>query len=197
MQTGLKLDEIIERLRTAQKELETELEKNLAEKSEQFRYRLQHGKVVFEERMHQDLKKYRIRLWQYLRQTPILYILSAPLIYFMVIPIFFLDVTITIYQHICFRIYKIPRVVRSDFFTIDRGQLSYLNAIEKLNCVYCGYGNGLIEYAREIIARTEQYWCPIKHAQRVLRQHDRVQKYFDYGDANEYRENLEKIRKDW
>lgn len=50
--------------------------------------------------------------------------------------------------------------------------LSYLNAIEKLNCVYCGYGNGVIAYGREIIARTEQFWCPIKHASKAAGEHD-------------------------
>ena len=28
---------------------------------------------------------------------------------------------------------------------------------KKLNCVYCGYANGVIGHAREIAARTEQY----------------------------------------
>ena len=39
---------------------------------------------------------------------------------------------------------------------IDRYALSYLNVIEKLNCVYCEYVNGLIAYVQEIAARTEQ-----------------------------------------
>ena len=46
---------------------------------------------------------------------------------------------------------------RGQYIVIDRHRLKYLNAIEKLNCVYCGYGNGVIAYARDIAGRTEQY----------------------------------------
>jgi hypothetical protein len=45
--------------------------------------------------------------------------------------------------------------------SFDRRKLAYLNAIEKLNC---DYANGILTYAREIASRTEQFWCPIKHA---------------------------------
>lgn len=34
--------------------------------------------------------------------------------------------------------------------------------MEKVNCVYCSYFNGLMSYLREIAGRTEQYWCPIR-----------------------------------
>ncbi|WP_299875701.1 hypothetical protein [uncultured Cocleimonas sp.] len=197
MQTNTKIDEILERLHKVQQELEQELDKMLVEKRRQFDYRLQRGKVIFEKNVRQKLKSQRIRTWQYISKAPIIYILSSPLIYGMIFPLFFLDITITLYQQICFRIYGIPRVVRADYLVIDRGQLSYLNTVEKFNCIYCGYGNGLIEYVREVIARTEQYWCPIKHAKRTLAQHDRTQNYFDYGDAENYRLNLEKVRKNW
>jgi hypothetical protein len=40
----------------------------------------------------------------------------------------------------------------------DRTHLAYLNLVEKINCAYCSYGNGLAAYLREIAARTEQYW---------------------------------------
>jgi len=49
---------------------------------------------------------------------------------------------ITVYQSVCFPIYGVARVKRSDYLAFDRGQLAYLNAIEKFNCVYCSYGNG-------------------------------------------------------
>ncbi len=197
MQTNTKIDEILDRLQKAQQELEQELDRLLIEKREQFNYRLQRGKVIFEQSVRQKLKDHRIRSWLYLRKAPIVYILSSPLIYGMIFPLIFLDLTITLYQQTCFRIYGIPRVVRTDYLVIDRGLLAYLNTIEKLNCVYCGYGNGLIEYAREVIARTEQYWCPIKHARRSLNPHQRTQKFFDYGDAETYRQYLEMLRKDW
>ena len=66
--------------------------------------------------------------------------------------------------------------------------------IEKFNCVYCGYANGLIEYVREIAARTEQYWCPVKHAQRKAHDHRLSERFVDYGDAEAYSRRLEGLR---
>ncbi len=78
---------------------------------------------------------------------------------------------------------------------MDRGRLRYLNSIEKLNCVYCEYVNGVIAYIQEIAGRTEQYWCPIKHAMRMKTMHSRYRYFFDYGDAEEYRHRLDEVRK--
>lgn len=191
------LDEILQRLQQTQKELEQELDRLMEEKREQFQYHLKRRRVVFENGMRRLQKQYRTGAWRYLREAPLPFLLSAPLIYGMLVPLLLLDVSITLYQHICFRIYGIPRVKRSDHLIIDRHHLAYLNVIEKFNCVYCGYANGLIEYAREITGRTEQYWCPIKHARRSLDGHYRTRGFFDYGDAESYNQNLSAIRKDW
>jgi len=40
------------------------------------------------------------------------------------------------------------------------------------------YENGLAGYFREIAARTEQYWCPIKHARRIKAAHGRYPRFF-------------------
>jgi hypothetical protein len=77
---------------------------------------------------------------------------------------------------------------------MDRGQLNYLNWIEALNCLYCGYANGLIGYVREIASRTEQYWCPIKHALRITDPHQRYYEFLEYGDAGGYRARLSEFR---
>jgi hypothetical protein len=77
----------------------------------------------------------------------------------------------------------------------DRGDLPYLNAMEKFNCFYCSYANGLAGYFREVAARTEQYWCPIKHARRIRNAHQRYPRFFEYGDAESYRKGLERLRR--
>ena len=59
---------------------------------------------------------------------------------------------------------------------------------------YCSYGNGLAAYFREIAARTEQYWCPIKHARRIKAAHGRYPLFFEYGDAESYIKGLERLR---
>jgi len=197
MQTKSTLDDILERLRTAQTELEEELDRLLTENRENFHYQLHRGKVVFEEGIRRLQRQQRTGLWRYLSRAPIRYMLSAPIIYGMIFPLVILDLSVTIYQQICFRAYGIPRVGRSGYMVIDRHHLGYLNGIEKLNCFYCSYANGLMAYAREIAARTEQFWCPIKHAQKIHDPHHRESKFFNYGDDEAWRHGFKRLRKDW
>ena len=80
---------------------------------------------------------------------------------------------------------------------MDRNKLQYLNALEGINCLYCSYGNGVLAYAVEIAGRTEQHWCPIRHARRVQNVHDRYENFLPYGDAAAYRKELDKVRCDF
>ena len=113
----------------------------------------------------------------------------------MIVPMVILDVFLLVFQQSCFRLYRIPRVSRGDYVVIDRHRLAYLNLFEKINCVYCGYGNGLFAYAVEIASRTEQYWCPIKHARRVKNTQLRYEQFVGYGDGEAYREQVLNFRK--
>ncbi len=187
-------DEIIENIQNLHSQLEKEFDRLFAEKQRQFHYNIEKGKVIFEEGIRDLQRQYRTGLWKYIRNAKLGHILTSPIIYSVSVPLLLLDLVITLYQHICFRVYGIGRVRRSDYIVIDRQHLSYLNIIEKVNCMYCGYGNGLIEYAREIIARTEQYWCPIKHAHRSLTHHQRVAEFADYGHAEDYKKKLDQLR---
>jgi hypothetical protein len=190
------IEEILQRLQSLQRELETEIEDLLREKREQFHYRFERGKVRFEAGIKALQKRQRVGIWPYLRTTPISHLLSAPIIYGVIIPFLLLDLAVTLYQQICFRIYRIPLVRRSDYLILDRHHLAYLNAIEHINCLYCGYSNGLIEYVREVAARTEQYWCPIKHALRSPDPHRRAERFVDYGDIQAYQTRLEALREE-
>ena len=195
MQAKTRLDDILERVRSAERELEQELDRMLDEKSRELQYSLRRGKVVFDLGIRRWQRQQRTGLWRYLRQAPVGYILSAPVIYGMIVPMVFLDMSVTLYQQICFRVYGIPRVCRADYLVIDRHQLAYLNVIERLNCIYCGYANGVVAYAREITGRTEQFWCPIKHARRTIGAHKRTDEFFDYGDADAWRQDSERVRR--
>jgi hypothetical protein len=189
------MNTVIETLTEKIQALEAELEAELGKLRAGLRVGLEKGKVVFEEeilRRHRELKS---GLAAYVLGANPLVILTAPLIYSVIVPLVLLDLLITVYQAVCFPIYGIPKVKRGDYLVFDRGHLAYLNAIEKLNCAYCSYGNGLIAYAREIIARTEQYWCPIKHARRVIGAHAQYAKFDEYGDAENYHKRLEELRK--
>ena len=109
-----------------------------------------------------------------------LIILTAPLIYAMVIPAVLLDFFVFLYHSICFPVYGIEKVERGDYIIIDRHKIARLNGIQKLNCVYCGYFNGLIAYVQEIAGRTELYWCPLKHEKSPKKTHDLYQKFENY-----------------
>jgi len=121
-------------------------------------------------------------------------LITGPLIYGMAIPLLMLDVCVSFYQWACFPIYGIVKVKRSDYLVFDRRHLSSLNFIEKVHCTYCEYGNGLIGYVREILARTEAYFCPIKHAHKILGTHAHYNRFLDYGDAADYEAKLEAFR---
>src|ERR1035441_2509579 len=131
--------------------------------------------------------------WKHLRNTRRLVILSSPLIYACVLPFLLLDLSVAIYQLVCFPIYGIPRVRRKDYLIFDRGRLAYLNTIEKVGCIYCSYANGLLAFVTEIAARTEQYFCPIKHAHAVAKTHSRYAKFLPYGDAKAYRRQSDAV----
>jgi len=133
----------------------------------------------------------KIGLHRYLLASGVMAVLTAPFIYIVVLPIAALDAFASLYQSICFRVYGLARVRRRDYVVFDRHKLPYLNVIQKLNCLYCAYANGVLAYVAEIASRTEQYWCPIKHAARVTGTHRRYDGFLEYGDVADYPEGLE------
>jgi hypothetical protein len=140
-------------------------------------------------------RRHRVGLWRYVTGATLATALTAPVIYSLLLPFLLLDLWVTAYQAICFRAWGVKRVRRRDFFAIDRHKLPYLNALEKVNCVYCSYANGVLAYVREIAARTEQYWCPIRHARRPRGSHQRYDLFTPYGDAVAYRARQAGIRR--
>lgn len=190
------IDDIIKRLRKLEDELEKEIDQLLVEKQKLFHYTMERGKVEFEQGMKALQRRYKISAYRYLIHSRVGHILTIPLVYIVIIPFILLDLSVTLYQQVCFRVYGIPRVKRSHYLVIDRHQLAYLNIFQKLNCVYCGYGNGLIEYVREVAARTEQYWCPIKHASRTPDPHKLVDNFIDYGDAEDIEKKLKALQEE-
>jgi hypothetical protein len=185
-----RLDDLLSHISQLEREVEGELEA----KRHQWRYQLDVHRVRFD----RDVQLAHARIPQsipaFLRESHPLSVLSAPVIYSLIVPIALLDVWITVYQRLCFPLYGIARVRRSAYIVIDRHHLAYLNAIEKFNCFYCSYGNGVFAYAREVAGRTEQYWCPIRHARRVMAPHRHYGEFVDYGDAEGYRKQLPVIR---
>jgi hypothetical protein len=186
-----RLNEILNEIKALEKNVQEEIKR----KEEEFQYKIRKRKVIFEEEVLRIQRTFSRGLVRYILGARPLNILSAPIIYLMIIPAFFMDACVTLYQVLCFPIYGIPRVKRREHIVLDRHYLKYLNVIERFNCDYCSYFNGLASYISEIGARTEQYWCPVKHASGKARPHSRYHHFVDYGDAEAYRERLAELRK--
>ena len=176
------------------RKLEEDLDVELARRRLELRYKVDNGKIEFEEQILKYHKRIRSNWLRYVLGARPAVLLTAPIIYSLILPFALLDLFVSIYQLTCFRIYGVARVHRSDHLVFDRSQLAYLNWFERFNCRYCSYANGVISYVREVAARTEQYWCPIKHSRRVLGTHERYHAFADYGDGAAYGQELAKLR---
>ena len=174
--------------------LEEELQAALHEQEASVLFQIKGKRVEFERSIveaHRRLKTGFLRwLVSYRPQN----LITGPIIYSMIIPLLSLDLFVSFYQATCFPIYRVAKVRRGDYLVFDRQQLEYLNFIEKFHCTYCAYGAGLIAYVGEIVARTEQYFCPIKHARKILGTHARYARFQEYGEAENYEARLEEFR---
>lgn len=131
--------------------------------------------------------KYLFKKHRFIRHLPV-----YPVIYPAAIFIFLLDLWVEIYQRITFPIYGIPYIQRKKYIRIDRHRLTYLNPMQKLNGIYCGYANGVLQYIVKIVAETEKYWCGIKHKKSEdFLPPDHHDKFISYGDEASYNEIYE------
>lgn len=175
-------------------ELTEQLEEEIAERRKAFSYKLVGRRATFEAAVEARHRTLRIGLRTFIRNARPSHIITAPVIYSLIVPFVFLDLFVSIYQAVCFPAYGIPKVRRSDHIRIDRHHLAYLNGLQKLNCVYCGYCNGLLSWVLEIASRTEAFWCPIKHAAPVRHPHGRYPLFLDFGDAEGFQDGLARLR---
>ncbi len=176
--------------------LEKEIEEEIHERHEEWSEGLAEKRAQLEEEFDAARERLEAGLRVWLEASEPRNVLSAPFIYAMVIPIALLDLSFSIYQAVCFRLYRIPRVRRSEFVVIDRHRLPYLNVVEKLNCAYCGYANGVLAYTTEIASRTEQYWCPIKHAKRAVGAHHRYARFLDQHASQRFHDTQARLREE-
>ena len=185
-----KISELLARIQHMEQEIELEMKRKRAELQADF----EETRVRFEHEVLEQQRRFKTGLLSYVFSAKLSTALTAPIIYAVFFPMVLLDIAVTLYQTICFPVYGIARVKRSDYFVFDRSHLAYLNLLEKFNCAYCSYGNGLMAYAREVVARTEQYWCPIKHARKIMAAHPYYTGFVDFGDAQGYKRELEERR---
>lgn len=184
------IDDLVRRL----VRLEDEIESKLEAKREEFAYQLEGNRAVFEDSILRQHKLIKTGLLTFIRRSPFAALIVLPVVYGLILPLAALDLGVYLFQIVCFSAWGMERVKRSDHVIVDRHRLAYLNGIEKLNCAYCGYANGVISYARDVAGRSEQYWCPIKHALRIRNPHHRYRGFVDYGDGHGFRAQLDNLR---
>lgn len=185
-----RINQIVEQIAA----LEAELQTLAAAQQSRLRYQLQGRRVVFEQAMRETHQRVKLGLARWFLTVRPQNYLTMPVIYGAALPLLLFDLCINLYQWLCFPIYRIQRVRRGDYIVFDHQHLAYLNIIEKAHCLYCSYAVGLLAYAQEIVARTEQYFCPIKHASRVAAAHSRYESFLNYGDAEDFHRKLEAFR---
>jgi hypothetical protein len=175
-------------------QLEAAIEQEAKSCRQKWQADFEEHKVRFEKEVLAQQKRFKEGLFVYVLTAEWRHVLCVPFIYPVLLPMLLLDAWVTLYQWVCFPLFGIPRVKRSDYFVYDRTHLAYLNWLEKINCAYCSYGNGLMAYGREVVGLTEKYWCPIKHARRRMQAHPYYHGFADYADAENYRAELTRLR---
>lgn len=176
-------------------DLEDELRIALSEQQTSMFFQIKGKRVEFEQAIKETHRRLKRNFFRWLITDRPQNLITGPIIYSMIIPLLITDFFVSFYQITCFPIYGIKKVRRADYIIFDRQQLHYLNFIEKFHCTYCAYGSGMVSYISEIIARTEQYFCPIKHARKILGSHHRYARFLEYGDAENYEAKLEEYRR--
>ena len=185
-----KIREILEEIEDMKLKLAEEIDKHESHIS----YEIKNGYVTFEKEMLAKQRENMKSLLSWFREVPLSHLLTAPLIYAMVIPAIIFDVLLYVYQQVAFRVFKFEFIKRSDYMLFDHHYLGYLNPIENLNCLYCSYFNGLMLYASAISGSSELYFCPIKHAKKVVFQHRYYDEFLPYGDEEDYQKKLKELR---
>lgn len=174
--------------------LEDDLRTAVDEQESKMFFVIKGKRVEFESSVKAAHRKLKKNFFRWLVTNRPQNLITGPIIYIMIFPMMLFDLCVSFYQFACFPIYGITKVKRSDYMVFDRHRLGYLNFIEKFHCTYCEYGNGLMGYMSEILARTEEYFCPIKHAHKILGTHGRYNRFLAYGDAADYEVKLEEYR---
>ena len=175
--------------------LEDDLRVALHEQESGVLFQIKGKRIEFEAVVKQTHRRLKMGFFHWLVTNRPQNLITGPIIYSMIVPLVILDLFVSFYQATCFPIYRIAKLRRADYIVFDRQHLEYLNWIEKFHCTYCAYGSGLVAYVSAIIGKTEEYFCPIKHARKIVGSHPRYGRFLDYGEAADYAAKLERFRK--
>lgn len=184
------MNDRIQKLLKQMTAMEDDLREALHQQETSMLFEIKGKRVEFEHTIKQTHRRLKTRFFHWRVTDRPQNLITGPVIYSMIVPLAILDLFVSVYQAVCFPVYRVDKVHRGDYIVLDRQHLEYLNFVEKFHCTYCAYGSGLIAYVSEIVARTEEYFCPIKHARRILGTHSRFRRFLDYGEAAAYEAKL-------
>ncbi len=90
------------------------------------------------------------------------HIFVLPLALAMIVPFAIFDLCISIYHRLAFAICGMKRINRKAQFKLDQKKIALLDRKERFFALLIFYANGVINYAKKIIAESDQYWCQPK-----------------------------------
>ena len=187
------MDSKIKQIQEKIDELEQALQHEQERLAEKYGFSIRQKRIEFLQKFRERNRTFRIPTWKYAIPVNIRHVLSIPFIYVMIVPTIILDLFLTMFNWIALPLYHIPVVKRGDYIVYDRQFLDYLNHIQKINCLYCTYVNGVFAYAVEIGGRTERYWCPIKAAHKRPAGNKWYADYADYGNPEQWLEKFNNL----
>lgn len=187
---GEQMDSKIKHIQAKIDELELALYEEYERLAFKYGFSIEQKRVEFRQKFRERNRTFRIPAWKYAFPVNIRHFLSIPFIYAMIVPTVILDIFLNLYNWTAMPLYRIPLVRRSDYIVFDRQFLDYLNWIQKLNCIYCSYVNGVFAFAVELGGRTERYWCPIKAAHKRPPRNNWYCDYADFGSPEQWLEKF-------
>lgn len=176
---NVRLQELLQKKKSPEHESGAESQENAAD----LLYKRHGRKVLFADEVKASQASCAVPVMPLLREAALCNLLSAPLTWFCLLPLALLGQVVSCCRALCLPIYGILQVRRGVRIIMNRSRINSLNSREKINCACCSCLIGGIAFLQEVAGRTEQYWCPIKHARRIGSRHNRYAKLFEYGDA--------------
>jgi len=108
------INEFLDRIR----QLEVDIEQEVQRRRQQFQADFDQRKVKFEHEVLNQQRRFKQGVVNYLLTSDWRHLLTMPLIYPVLLPMLLLDVMVSLYQWVCFPLYSMPRVKRSDFLSM-------------------------------------------------------------------------------
>ena len=136
--------------------------------------------------MSTQATNHQLGLWALVKRSRPINLITGPIIYSVILPLLVLDAFVSLYQFLCFPIYKVKPFRRSEYIIFDRQELKYLDWISKFHCTYCAYAVGLMGFVSAVIGATEAYFCPIKHHANKPRGPLRKYPFMAYEQADDF-----------